>query len=80
MKCPICGADTKVVDSRANLGRVRRTRACFHDKYHRFPTVELPEGELTILAERKDIVKSVDRLEKKLDTVIELLKKHTYGG
>jgi transcriptional regulator NrdR family protein len=44
MKCPICGADTFVYDSRPNKSRevIRRRRFCAGAESHRFSTYELP--------------------------------------
>lgn len=40
MKCPICGEETKVIDSRPFYGTIKRRRECLSCSY-RFTTEEL---------------------------------------
>lgn len=44
MKCPVCGRDTYVFDSRPNESHeiVRRRRICVSQEQHRFTTYEMP--------------------------------------
>ena len=56
-ECKACGGDTKVVDSREDNGRTRRTRVCTECK-HRFSTIEINGSDLY----ENEVV---DRYEKK---------------
>lgn len=42
MTCPMCGGDTKIVDSRKNIDNVVRYRKCRECSY-RFSTIEVDE-------------------------------------
>lgn len=40
MTCPICGAETKVTETRSNGFTILRRRVCTFNRYHRFVTRE----------------------------------------
>ncbi len=50
MRCPACGSDTRVLDSREEPGSsaIRRRRICKGENEHRFATSEQPEAGLVI--------------------------------
>lgn len=52
MTCPVCGGDTKIVDSRKKDDHVMRFRKC-KDCGHKFPTVEMDEDIFTRQKEAK---------------------------
>jgi hypothetical protein len=43
--CPICAADTRVIDSRPTKDAIRRRRVCSADQGHRFTTFERVHDE-----------------------------------
>lgn len=45
MKCPICGGETKVIDSRPFYGTIKRRRECLCCSY-RFTTEELKREDV----------------------------------
>ncbi len=65
MKCPSCGEDTRVTNSRPASGTVRRRRQCSSCE-KRFSSIELiltPELDKTQLAlERHELVSKIDSL------------------
>lgn len=59
MKCPTCGADTRVLETRAtNTHATRRTRECFNN--HRFTTLEAVESAVqpSALARREQTIRN----------------------
>lgn len=53
MICPVCGENTKVIDSRADVDSVNRKRECLSCKY-RFLTVEIDEDLYEKISGRKE--------------------------
>lgn len=52
MTCPMCGGETKVVDSRKDIDHVIRSRICTECKY-RFRTVET-DADIYVRLEKGD--------------------------
>lgn len=45
MKCPYCGADSRVLDTRETKGGIHRRRECLSSVPHRFTTNEHVVGD-----------------------------------
>lgn len=65
MKCPICGGDTTVIDSRPKVDSVGRRRKCLKCSY-RFSTLEIEAERYTT--------------KKKIDTELENFKRVLYAA
>ena len=52
MTCPVCGENTRIINSRGNVESVRRRREC-RECGHRFTTIEM-EVDLQRKLEKKE--------------------------
>lgn len=78
MTCPICGGDTKVIDSAADCECVYRKRKCV-ECGHKFATSEIESGDgytlATLREEQRERNKMGDwELEKKCKKLVTILK------
>lgn len=77
MKCPLCGSDTAVVDTKMKVDLVRRRRKCLATKNprckYRFATVEGLEDHVVFMSADKTPEALVNDIKELLDDLLDEL-------
>lgn len=64
MNCVVCGADSRVVDTRSTQGGKYLTRRheCFGPQPHRFNSLQMPKAEAQQLRKRKKAMDAASKM------------------